>query len=152
MNAVTVNLGSGRLILILPLFCEHLLHHTALEHQLVLQLCLLGLSQLRELLYDILPVFQTKSSNYFTSFAITLRLCDIVVLFTHMHIPGCIRSILLATVVEARVFFFEFLGTSSDMLLPLCLSFAYLRGHLILHLKILNQTIYKLILGLHQEV
>lgn len=134
------------ILLFLPLVGKHLLHHTALEHQLILQLCLLSLGQLREFLYDVLAIFQTECTNDFASFAITLCLRHIIVLFTHMHVPCSISGVLLAAVVEAGVLLLELLGTASHVLLPLGFPLAHLRGHLILHLQILDQSIHKFVL------
>ena len=128
------------------------MHHATLQHQLALQLGLLGLRQLAQFLYDVLPVLQSEGSDYFTGFAVTLGLSHVIVLLTHVHISSCISGVFFPAIVKARVLFFQLLCTTSYMFLPLRLPFANLLSHLVLHLQILYQSIHKFVLRVHEEV
>ena len=98
-------------LLVLPLvLIEHLLHHSALKHKLVLELGLLCLGQLGQFLNNILPVFKAKVPNYFSCFPISLCLGHVIVLLSHVHVPGSVRRIHFAAVVQARKLFLEVTG------------------------------------------
>lgn len=148
----STTLGLCWLLFLLGLLCQQLLHHSTLQHELVLQLSLLSLSELRELLYDVLTVFKTKSTDYLPSFAVPLSLRYIIVLLTHVHVSSCISGVFFPAVVKARVLFLQLLCTTSYMFLPLRLPFANLLSHLVLHLQILYQSIHKFVLRVHEEV
>ena len=142
-----------RRLLFLPgLLDEHLLHHAALQHQLILQLRLLSLRELRQFLNDVLAVFETESSNDFPSLAITLRLRNIVVFVSHVHVAGRVCCVLLPAAVEAWELLLELLGTTSYMLFALSFPLTDLRSQLCLNLQILNKTINEFVLRLSNEV
>lgn len=103
-------------------------------------------------MYDVLPIFQPESSDDLSGLAITLGLGHVVVLLAHVHVPGGVRGILFATVIEARILLLELLSTTSDVLFALGLTLAHLIGHLIFHFEVFDQTVDKLVLGFHQEV
>jgi len=134
------------MLLLLTRLLGYLLKHAALHHQLVLELRLLLLSKLWQFLYNISSILESECPYNFPSLAISLSLGNIIMLLSHVHIPCSISSIFFTTVVKAGELFFEFFGTSSDMFLPLSLSFTHLGSHLVLNFKILYQTIYKFIL------
>ena len=149
---VLLTLGYRRLLLLPHLLGQHLLHHTTLQHQLVLKLSLLSLRELRQFLNDVLAIFESESSNYFPCLAIPLSLRNIVMLFTHMQVASRVCGVLLAAVIEAGELFLELLGTSSHVLLPRRFSLTDLRSQLVLHLQILNNASNELILRLSDEV
>ena len=134
------------------LVSHDLLNHAALQHELVLELSLLSLSQLRKLLYDVLTVFETESADYLTSLAVSLSLRHIIVLFTHVHVPCSISGVFFAAVVQARELLLELLSAPSNMLFTQSFLLTDLRSQLCLNLQILNKTINEFVLGLSYEV
>ena len=86
---------------------------TSLHEQLILQLLLLRLSQLLQSVGNVLVHVRRQileQAYDLTSLPITLSLGDIVVLLSHMHVPGGIGGIRLATVVEANELLVQLLG------------------------------------------
>lgn len=141
-----------RLVLLPGLLNEHLLHHAALQHELILQLRLLSLRELRQFLNDVLAVFETESSNDFPGLSITLRLRDIIVFVPHVHVTCSVCGVLLSAVVEAWELLLELLSAPSDVLLTLRFPLTDLRSELSLNLQILNKTINEFVLRLGNEV
>ena len=141
------------MLLLLTWLLGYLLKHAALHHQLVLELRLLLLSKLWQFLYNVSSILKPECSYNFPGLAISLCLGNIIMLLSHMHVPGSIGGVFFSTVVKAGELLLEFFGASSNMLLPLSLSFAHLRSHhLVLNLEILYQTIYKFILLISEIV
>ena len=101
---------------------------------------------------DVLAVFETESSNDFPSLAITLRLRNIVVFVSHVHVAGRVCCVLLPAAVEAWELLLELLGTTSYMLFALSFPLTDLRSQLCLNLQILNKTINEFVLRLSNEV
>ena len=141
-----------RLVFLPGLLLQHLLHHAALQHELILQLRLLSLRELRQFLNDVLAVFETESSNDLSGLSITFCLRNIIMFIPHMHVTRSISCVLLSTVVEAWELLLELLSASSDMLFTLSFPLTDLRSKLCLNLQILNKTINEFVLRLSNEV
>ena len=136
---VTVCIVTGLLLLLPLVLFQHLVHHSALDHQLVLKLSLLSLGQLRQLLNNILPVFQTKSPDYFPSLAVPFGFGHVVVLISHVHVSCCVGGVLFATIVEAGEFFLQLFGAPANVLFSQGFSLALVARQVVLHFQILNQ-------------
>ena len=98
------------------------------------------MSQLRQLIYNLNVVFEPTGSDYFPCFSIPLSLGYLVVLLSHMHVPGCIGGVLLAAVVKARKVLGKLLSASSHMLFPLVIPL-----DLISHSDVLDKVVHQLL-------
>lgn len=125
-------------------------HTNCLNEEFVLQLVLLHLGQLRELVYYFGIIFQPTGANYFSCFSISFCLGDLVVLISHMHVPGSVGCIYFATSVETWEGLRQLFGASPHMLLPLTAVWTVrnrtAQGRMIV-VDVLKQIIYKLVFG-----
>ena len=131
----------SNIILFIVIFLIVLLHLgylRCLHEQLRLKLVLLHLSQLRELAHYLGVVFEAASTDDLPRLSVPLSLGHLIVLFSHVHVPCGISSVLLAAIVKTRELLLKFLGASPHMLLPLVL---LARGGAP-HLNVLNQVVH----------
>ena len=75
-------------------------HPNGLNEELVLQLVLLNLGQLRELVYYLSVVLQPAGSDNLSCLPISFSFGYLVVLISHMHVPGSVSCIYFTTSVE----------------------------------------------------
>lgn len=125
-------------------------HPDGLNEELILQLVLLNLGQLGELVYYLRVVLQPAGSYNLSCLPISFSLGHLVVLVSHMHVPGSVSCIYFTTSVEARERLGKLLCASSHMLLSLTAIWTVrnvaTQGWMIV-VNVLKQIIYKLILG-----
>ena len=84
-----------------------------------------------------------EKSDYFSCFPIPFSLRYIVMLLSHMHIPCCICSIRLSTIIQARELLIKLFGRSTVDFLSLSLTFANLDlVSVVLHIEVVDKTVH----------